>query len=87
MKRLKKQDQLGILQRLRSMTSEDVVIETFVRVAEVTARSEMIGTQLSQEFIDESIIDNHMKSMLLSIISFQSMRIAALESELRENIE
>ena len=78
---MNKEDEKELLQYIRELAKYDIVINTFLKVAEVDARMEMVGERVSKEFLDDTIIASGMKSLIKSILSFQSKRIQGIEEE------
>lgn len=84
---MNKQDQKEVLDKIEELSSNDVVINTLLSLAKINARMNTIGTKVSQEYIEETILNNELKALLINIMRFQSERIKLLEKELIEALE
>lgn len=81
-----KQDSKQILLTLRELAKKSEIISTFLKVAEIEARLEMVGEKVSQEFLDETIINTSiMRDMIISIINVQTDCIQAMKNEISIN--
>jgi hypothetical protein len=81
---MNKEDEKELLQFIRELAENDIIIGTFLKIAEVDARMEMIGERVSKDFLDDTIIANGLKSMIKSIMSLQSERIQLLYEDLKD---
>lgn len=76
------QDSKDVLNAIRRLAERDVTISTFLKVAEVEARSNMVGYALSDDALDNIIINYGLKKMLITILSLQVSMVEALQSDL-----
>jgi hypothetical protein len=78
-----KEDDKEILTLIRELAQKDVVINTLLKVSEVNVRMEMVGERVSKEFLDDRIVSHELKTLIKSILSFQSNRIEGLYEDLK----
>lgn len=79
---MNKQDAKALLDHLRELGKTNVVIDTFLRQAEVEIRMEFLPEVASQEYIDNVLIDKHLLNVAKTVISLQASMISNIESEM-----
>jgi hypothetical protein len=79
---MKREEQKLLINKIRELARGDVLLDTLLRMSEIEVRTAMYGQSVSQDYMDDALIDTCLFNLLMQIIPIQAIRINELQGEL-----
>jgi hypothetical protein len=79
---MQREEAKKLLEKINELSSRDLFIETYLKLAIVQAKEELGSGNASQEFIDDVIINKYLLNLAKDLLFIQTARVEALQSEL-----
>jgi hypothetical protein len=84
---MKREDGKKLLERIRILAENDVFVDAHLKLATVEAKAEIGSSDVSQEFIDDVIINKYLLDMASNLLFFQTKRACILQDHVDELIK
>lgn len=86
---MNREDGFKLLNTLKELSTDDVIVHTYLKLAQMEVRMEFVnaggyGREISDDYVDEIIVNKHLLGLVELLIRFQTSRCSNLTCELIE---